>query len=77
MDNRWNHLKAGTEVQRSGSGPGNELNPMGSYRAATEGPFRISILLLLLSTELCLGQDPTDDDFYKIHGRLTDLNHAP
>ena len=27
MENRWNHCKAGTEVQRPGSGPENELNP--------------------------------------------------
>jgi len=40
MENRWNHREAGTEVQRSGSGPGNELNPMRSYRADTEGPFQ-------------------------------------
>ena len=28
------------EVQRSGSGPENELNPMEAYRADTEVPFR-------------------------------------
>ena len=40
MEDRWNHQEAGTGVQRSGSGPGNALNPKGAYRADTEGPFQ-------------------------------------
>jgi len=40
MENRWSHREAGTEVQRPGFGPMNELNPMRAYRADTEGPFR-------------------------------------
>ena len=41
MDNRWNHQEIGTEVQRPGSGPKNELNPMRSYQADTEAPLPI------------------------------------
>ena len=40
IEYRWNHREAGTEVQRFGSGPGNAYNPMGTYRADTEEPFR-------------------------------------
>ena len=40
MEDRWNHQEAGTGGQRSGFGPGNALNPKGSYRADTEGPFQ-------------------------------------
>ena len=40
MEDRWIHQEAGTGSQRSGSGPGNELNPKGSYRADKEGPFQ-------------------------------------
>jgi len=40
MEDHWNHWPAGTEVAKPGSGPVNELNPMGSYRADTEVTFR-------------------------------------
>ena len=40
MENRCNHREAGTGVQRSGFGPENELNPMRSYQADIEEPFR-------------------------------------
>ena len=40
MVDRWSHWEAGTEVPKPGSGPVNELNPMGCYRADTEVPFR-------------------------------------
>ena len=40
MEDRWIHQEAGTGGQRSGSGPGNALNPRGSYRSDTEGPFQ-------------------------------------
>ena len=40
MEDRWIHQEAGTGGQRSGSGPGNALNPKGAYRADTEGPFQ-------------------------------------
>ena len=40
MEDRWNHQKARTEIQRSRPEPKNELNPMKSYRANTEEPFR-------------------------------------
>ena len=40
MEDRWIHQEAATGGQRSGSGPGNALNPKGAYRADTEGPFQ-------------------------------------
>ena len=39
MEDRWSHWEAG-EVAKPGSRPGNELNPMGCYRAGAEMPFR-------------------------------------
>ena len=38
MENRWSHREDGTEVQRPGFEPMNELNPVRAYRADTEGP---------------------------------------
>ena len=40
MENHCNHREVGTGVQRSGFGPENELNPMRSYQADIEEPFR-------------------------------------
>ena len=40
MEDRWIHQEAGTGSDRSGAGPGNALNPKGSYRADKEGPFQ-------------------------------------
>ena len=40
MEDRWSYWAAGTEVAKPGSGPLNELNPMGCYQADTQAPFR-------------------------------------